>query len=221
MIRPKSAMANLDIERMTEVRQAKRDSLRRGEGGEFLPHVSSEKRLRAIWRNIGLPNGFCENRENVIIISILALSTRMWRHCVTTSSMSCVAFCLFLLWFCDIVLFMCPCLPPLFGSARPFAGAFENYSYSLFACRKKCVPLESRCFRCRDRFVESLVVDAQNIVFLAGKLQFSNFNKRHLQIHFININVKRRLKMLIFRQHGRWPWNPETHGIAKTVTKIV
>ena len=129
MIRPKSAMANLDIEKMNEVRQAKRDSLRLREGGGFLLHVSIEKRLRAIWRNIGLPNGFCENRENVIIISIWALPSRMWRHCVTTSSISCVAFCLFLLWFCDMLLFMCLCLPPLPARVRPFAGAFVNNSY--------------------------------------------------------------------------------------------
>ena len=87
--------ANLEIEKMSEVRQAKRNSLRCGMGVEIMTHVSSEKRLRAIWRNMRLPNGFCQKREYVIIISISALPTLMWNHFAATHSNICVACCLF------------------------------------------------------------------------------------------------------------------------------
>ena len=62
-------------------------------------HVSSEKRLRAIWRNMKLPSGFCQKRGYVIIISISALPTLMWNHFAATHSKICVAFCLFSLYF--------------------------------------------------------------------------------------------------------------------------
>ena len=91
--------ANLDIEKMSEVRQAKRNSLRYGMGVEIMTHVSSEKRLRAIWRNMKLPSGFCQKRGYVIIISISAFPTLMWIHFAATHSNICVAFRLFSLCF--------------------------------------------------------------------------------------------------------------------------